>query len=148
MNSYAMPELIRSWSSRSGCLEIDPGPRLPLTPNKLEISFSALVNPSPDEHGANSSSAAARRGVACGIHDNSCVLRPSNACKRGPRDCPSCDNHGGRGHRLAPGRWPLELWLRAGATMAAAKNNVPIYRSIRRMLYSSITRDAWIQNPG
>jgi hypothetical protein len=129
----------------------DPGPRLPLTPNKLEISFAALVNPSPDEHGANSSSAAARHGAACGIPDNSCVLRPSNACRRGPRDCPSCDNHGGRGHRLGPGRWPLELWLqpRLGWCNNGGGQeqcpDTPINTSHAVLLF---TRDAGIQNPG
>jgi hypothetical protein len=89
----------------------EPGRRRPLTPSVLETfcSLPAFANRGPDDCGANSNSAVALCGAACGTHDRSGVLPPGNACRRGPRGRPSCGNHGGPDHRFAPGRCLLEV---------------------------------------
>jgi hypothetical protein len=82
--------------------------------NRLErLRFlSAFVNRGPGECGANSNNAFALCSVAGGNHDNPCVALPGNACRRGLRDRPSYGNRGGPDRRLAPGHWPLAIWLR------------------------------------
>jgi hypothetical protein len=90
----------------------EPGRCCPQAPSVLETlcSLTTFANRGPDDCGANSSSAAALCGAACGTHDTSGVVPSGNACRRGPRGRPRRGNHGGPDHRFAPGRCLLEVW--------------------------------------